>query len=329
MIQTVNFPISSYSIQQYGSWETLREKIYALGLDGIEAINDPYDSVPDFPDDLAAGFHMTFYVDWVDFWRQDEAKLLRKFGSWEMIEQIYGGRTPEDLLRHFQDDLAVGQRLKAPYMVFHVSDVSLEEGYTYRWLHTDTEVLDAAIEFINHLLWHVEPTFDFLIENQWWPGFKFTDPKLTEYILSRIEYPRVGIMLDTGHLMNANTKITTQADGIAWIMKNIAEHGVLSKRIYGLHFHQSVSGAYVRKHVGTLPLDFTDDYFSNFGVNYSHILQIDRHLPWTDPNCVKILDAVQPKYLTHELSSGPNRPQLAAVKRQLGTIRKGYERRRP
>ena len=78
--------------------------------------------------------------------------------------------------------------------------------------------------------------------------------------------------------------------------------------------------------VGTLPPEFTDDYFTNFGVNYGHILQIDRHLPWTDPNCVKILDAVQPKYLTHELSSGPNRPQLAAVKRQLGTIRKGYNR---
>ena len=209
-------------------------------------------------------------------------------------------------------------------MVFHVSDVSLEEGYTYKWLHSDMEVLDGAIDFINHLLWHVEPTFDFLVENQWWPGFRFTEPEKTEYLLSRIDYPRVGIMLDTGHLMNANTKICTQADGIAWIMKNIVEHGELSKRIYGLHFHQSVSGAYVRKHTGFLPPEFTDDYFHNFSISYPHVQRIDRHLPWTDPNCVKILDAVQPKYLTHELSYGPNRPQLAAVKRQLGTIRKGY-----
>ena len=324
MIQTVNFPISSYSIGRYGDWENLRKKIYALGLDGIEAINSPDEVVPDFPEDLVAGYHMTFFVDWVDFWRQDEVKLLHKFGSREMIERVYGGRTPEDLLRHFRNDLAVGQRLKTPYMVFHVSDVSLEEGYTYKWLHSDMEVLDGAIDFINHLLWKVEPTIDFLIENQWWPGFKFTDPKLTEYILSRIEYPRVGIMLDTGHLMNANTKLNTQAEGIAWIMKNIMEHGELAKRIYGLHFHQSLSGAYVRSHTGSVPPEFQGDYFEKFGINYSHILQIDRHMPWTDPNCVKILDTVQPKYLTHELSSGPNRPQLAAVKRQLGTIRKGY-----
>ena len=323
MIQTVNFPISNYSIAPYGSWEVLRQKVSALGLNGIEAINSSDESVPDFPDDLAAGYHMTFFVDWLDFWKQDEQKLLRKFGSWDVIEHIYSGRTPEDLLRHFREDLAVGQRLKTPYMVFHVSDVSLEEGYTYKWLHSDMEVLDGAIEFINHLLWHVEPTFDFLVENQWWPGFKFTDPKLTEYLLSRIDYPRVGIMLDTGHLMNANTKICTQADGIAWIQKNIAEHGELSKRIYGLHFHQSVSGAYVRKHTGSLPPEYSNSYFRNFQINYSHILKIDRHLPWTDPNCVKILDAVQPKYLTHELSYGPNRPLFAAVKRQLGTIRKG------
>jgi sugar phosphate isomerase/epimerase len=326
MIQTVNFPISSYSIGRYGDWENLRKKIYALGLDGIEAINSPDEVVPDFPEDLVAGYHMTFFVDWVDFWRQDEEKLLRKFGSWEMIGKVYGGRTPEDLLRHFRNDLAVGQRLKTPYMVFHVSDVSLEEGYTYRWLHTDTEVLDASIEFINHLLWKVEPTFDFLIENQWWPGFRFTDPKLTDYILSRIEYPRVGIMLDTGHLMNANTAIRTQADGIQWVLQNIGKHGALAKRIKGLHFHQSVSGAYVRSHTGSVPEEFTGDYFHDFAFCYPHIQAIDRHLPWTDPACVRILDAVQPEYLTHELSSRPNRPLLGSVKRQLGTIRKGYDR---
>ena len=324
MIQSVSFPISSYSIQPYGRWENLRKKIYALGLDGIEAIADPTDHVPDFPDDMASGFHMTFYVDWLDFWRQDEARLLRKFGSWEMIEKIYGGKTPEDLLRHFQEDLAVGQRLRSPYMVFHVSDVSMEENYTYRWEHTDHEVLDGAIEFINRLFRHAAPTFDLLLENQWWPGFRFTEPEKTEYLLAHIEYPRVGIMLDTGHLMNANPAIRNQAEGIAWILENLAKHGELAKRVCGLHFHQSVSGAYVRKHTGFLPPEYSDDYFQNFGICYAHIQRIDRHLPWTDPNCVRILDAVQPTYLTPDLSSGPNRPLLGAVKRQLHTIQKGY-----
>ena len=328
MIQTVNFPISSYCIKPYGSWENLREKVRALGLDGIEAIVDPDDLAQDFPADLAAGYHMVFYPDWVDFWRQDEEKLLRKFGSWEMIDKIYRGTKPEDLLKQFQWDLAYGQNLHTPYMVFHVSDVSLEEGYTYRWLHTNREVLDAAIEFINVLLKDAEPTFDFLVENQWWPGFTFTDPAETEYLLSRIDYPRVGIMLDTGHLMNANTAVRNQAEGVDWIISNINNHGELASRIRGLHFHQSVSGAYVRTHKGKLPTLFNNDYFHDFGVSYPHIQSIDRHLPWTDPECVRILDAVEPQYLTHELSSRPNRPLFTSLKRQLATIRKGCEQRR-
>ena len=324
MIQSVNFPISQYCIQSYGGWESLREKVLALGLDGVEAIADPDDMDDAFPDDIASGYHLTFYPDWLDFWRQDEKKLLRKFGSWEMIGKIYRGTKPEDLLKQFQDDLAYGQKLRTPYMVFHVSDVSLEEGYTYKWLHTNREVLDSAIEFINHLLWKVEPTFDFLVENQWWPGFTFTEPAETEYLLSRIEYPRVGIMLDTGHLMNANTAIRNQAEGIDWILSNVGKHGELAKRICGVHFHQSVSGAYVRAHTGKVPDGFNGEYFHDFAYSYPHIQSIDRHLPWTDPDCVKILDAVQPKYLTHELSARKSRTLLASVKRQMTTIRKGY-----
>ncbi len=325
MILSVNFPISNSCIERYGSWEELRAQIDALGLNGVEAIADPDDLAADFPTDLASGYHMTFYPDWLDFWRQDEKRLLRKFGSWEMIEKIYRGRRPEDLLRQFKEDLALGQEtLHTPYMVFHVSDVSLEESYTYRWLHTDYEVLDGAIEFINHLLFGVEPTFDFLVENQWWPGFTFTEPEKTEYLLSRIDYPRVGIMLDTGHLMNANTAIRNQADGIEWILSNIAKHGSLAERVYGLHFHQSVSGDYVRVNTKGVPLGFGEDYFKDFATCYPHIQQIDRHRAWTNPGCVRIVDAIRPKYLTHELSSGPNRPLLSGVKRQMNLLKRGH-----
>ena len=325
MIQSTNFPLSKYCLQPYGSWEAVDEEVKSLGLDGLEVIADPDDLADDIPLSLVAGYHMTFYVDWVDFWRHDEEALMRKYRSWEEIESVYRGKQPEDLMRHFQDDLATAQRLKAPYLVFHVSDVSLEEGYTYRWLHTDQEVLDASIEFINELLRGVEPTFDFLVENQWWPGFTFTDPEKTEYLLSHIEYPRVGIMLDTGHLMNTNWKIKSQWDGIKYILEMIEKHGELSKSIYGLHFHQSMSGKYCKKNVGKVPDDFPLEYFQEFGRNYSHILQIDRHHPWTMEECVMILDRTQPKYLTHELTSSFYRKKTDSIRNQMRVIRRGYE----
>ena len=322
MIQSLNFPLSQYCIRPYGSWEALGKKVKALGLDGLEVIADPDDLAADVPLDLVAGYHLTFYPDWVDFWRQDEKALLGKFHSWEEVEKIYRGRRPEDLMAQFREDLALAQRLKAPYLVFHVSDVSLEEGYTYRWLHSDREVLDAAIDFANQLLKGVEPTFDFLVENQWWPGFTFTEPEKTEYLLKNIDYPRVGIMLDTGHLMSTNQRIRSQKQGIAYILEMIEKHGSLAERIQGLHFHQSLSGAYCRKNVGEVPPDFPEEYFTAFAVSYGHIQQIDRHRPWTEPRCAAIIHRAAPKYLTHELSSGYPGGQLGAVKRQLTTLRR-------
>ncbi len=322
MIQSMNFPLSQYCIRPWGSWEALGEKVEALGLDGLEVIADPDDLAEGIPLDLVAGYHLTFYPDWVDFWRHDEKALLRKFRSWEEVEKVYRGRRPEDLMAQFRTDLDLARRLKAPYLVFHVSDVSLEEGYTYRWLHSDREVLDAAADFANELLRGVEPTFDFLVENQWWPGFTFTEPEKTEYLLERIEYPRVGIMLDTGHLMNTNRRIRSQKEGATYILEMIGRHGALADSIKGLHFHQSLSGTYCRKNTGALPPDFPEEYFAAFAVSYGHIQRIDRHRPWTEPGCAAIIDRAKPEYLTHELSSGYPGGQLGALKRQLAALRR-------
>ena len=324
MIQSTNFPLSTYSVEPYGGWEEISNKVKEVGLDGLELIADPDNLADDIPLSLVAGYHMTFYVDWLDFWRQDEVALMHKYGSWETVNEVYRGTKPEDLLRHFREDLALGIRLKTPYMVFHVSDVSLEEGYTYRWLHSDMEVLDEAIEFINLLLDGVEPTFDFLVENQWWPGFKFTEPEKTEYLLSHIHYPRVGIMLDTGHLMNTNWKIKSQWDGVKYILSMIEKHGELSKSIYGLHFHQSLSGAYCRKAVGKLPEGFPLNYNDEFSRNYAHILQIDRHRPWRIEECAMIVGRAEPEYLTHEISSSVYHGKKYAIWRQQRKMRWGY-----
>ena len=89
--------------------------------------------------------------------------------------------------------------------------------------------------------------------------------------------------------------------------------------IRGLHFHQSVSGEYVRAHTGTVPADMPADYLEAFGPNYRHIQQIDRHEPWTDPDCARIIDRVRPAYLTHELAAW-GQAYLDALDVQLKTL---------
>ena len=93
--------------------------------------------------------------------------------------------------------------------------------------------------------------------------------------------------------------------------------------IRGMHFHQGVSGEYVRTHIGEVPKEIAESsYTDSFGPNYHHIQQIDRHLPWTDPGCVRIVDRVRPAYLTHELAAW-GREYLDALDTQLKALNSG------
>ena len=179
MLQSVNLPLCEDVLAPYGGPSGLRRELRELGLDGVEGIWGGVEIPADFPKDLLTGYHLTFFPDWLDFYREDHAALRRKFGTLDAAWQFYGGKGPETLLKLYREDLARARSLGARYVVFHVSDVSIEETYTYRWLHTDEEVLDASAEIINALLKGIAPDFDFLVENQWWAGFTFTEPEKT------------------------------------------------------------------------------------------------------------------------------------------------------
>ena len=241
----------------------------------------------------------------------------------ETAKRFYGGWGRDTLLELYRADLDRAVQLGAEYVVFHVSDVSIEEGYTYRWLHTNEEVIDSAAEAVNALLdgqdWH----FDFLMENQWWPGFTFLEPKETARLLERVHYHRRGILLDTGHLMNTNTKLRTQAEGAAYIRAMTEQHGSLAREIRGIHLHQSLSGAYVRNHTGSLPGNLPEDYMARYSVNYGHIQRIDQHLPWSDPAIIPVLAQINPKYVTHELSCGNRQQRWDAVCQQRELLLRG------
>ncbi|MGI6028894.1 MAG: TIM barrel protein [Candidatus Heteroscillospira sp.] len=322
MKQNINLPLCASALEEYGGPEGLRKHLHVLGC-GVEGIWCGENIPAEFPADLLNGYHLTFFPDWLDFYREDRAALKRKFGDLEAAWDFYGGCNPEVLLCAYRADLERAAELGAGYVVFHVSDVSIEEGYSYRWLHTHEAVIDASVEIINELLKNTAPDFDFLVENQWWPGFTFTDPALTARLLDGIAYPRKGIMLDTGHLMNCNQTIATQADGLRYIRKMLSRHGELGRMVRGIHLHQSVSGAYVRSHTGALPEEFSGNYTQRFCRSYAHIQQIDRHLPWTEPAIADLVDEIAPEYLTHELSASNRNTRHQAVSKQIDTLKRG------
>ena len=320
MFQLISLPLDRGTLSEYGSWQELRQEVHSLGCHGIEAVWGGDEIPGDFPKDLVVGYHMTFYPDWLDFYREDKPALLRKFGSLDNAREFYGGWGPDRMLEIYREDLARAKALGASYLVFHVSDVSLEEGYTYRWLHTHKEVLEASAEIVNRLLDGEDGRFDFLMENQWWPGFTMTDPEQTAYLLELVRYPKKGILLDTGHLMNANPGLQTQAEGAAYIHRVLDAHGPLCRYIRGVHLHQSLSGAYVKAHTGRISEDFPSDYLQQFTVSYRHIQQIDQHRPWTDDAVRPLVERIHPAYLTHELSVANRAARRQTVAEQGGTL---------
>lgn len=307
MLQTVSMPLQRAVLAEFGSWENVGRRLAGLGVDGLEGIWCGEDFGPDLAvlKSLVHGYHLTFFPDWLDFYREDKAALRRKFGSWERAESFYGGWGGGHLLEIYRQDLARARALGAQYVVFHVSDVSLEEGQTYRWLHSNEEVIDAALEVINRLLGDIDQAdFDFLVENQWWPGFTFTEPAQTERLLAGIGYPRKGIMLDFGHLMNTNWELRDEAEGAAYVQAMLERHGELAAYVRGVHLHQSLSGAYAKAHTGRLPDYWPEDYLKRWQVSYSQVMEIDQHRPWSSPAVLPVLERLSPAYLTHELRDG-------------------------
>lgn len=325
MLESISFPVNAQSMAEYEDAGELLRACRALGCDGVEAIWGGDAVIDALPAAVVTGYHLLFYADWLDFWRGDEQALLRKFGSWEAVVAFYGGEDRRALLAQYRADLDRAKRLGARYVVLHVSDVSIEEGYTYRWLHTDRDVLDAAIELANLLFSGERYSFALLLENQWWPGFTFTSPQQTAYLLDGICYPNKGILLDTGHLMNTNPSLRTQRDGLAYLQQKLDEHGDLKRYIRGVHLHQSCSGAYVRAHTGYLPKSLQGEYMDRFREGYKHILQIDCHQPWTQPEIASLVARISPEFLTHELACANRAERERAVAVQKETLWKGAQ----
>lgn len=315
MYRLINAVSENSILSQYENSAALEAYYRSCGCDGLEVIRCGEDDRKIVTPDMVVGCHLVFYSDWVDFWYGRQDRLDHKFGSPEVVRQMYMTDCREGFIAQFKADMDYARQMGAKYAVFHVSDVSVDEGWSYKWEHSDREVIDASIELLNICTDGEDYDFELLLENLWWKGFSFTDPALTEYMLDRVHYPKKGIMLDTGHLMNANTAIRSQAEGCEFIHRCLDEHGELSRYIRGMHLHQSVSGAYVEQAIKSPP-PHDPDYFRSFAESYDHILTIDTHKPFTDPAVRSVVERISPEYLTHEISAGSDEEKAGFVRLQ-------------
>lgn len=301
MYRMMNMTDVQEDMERFRDDHELKEYCRMLGLDGIEyqkVMNEG--GVQDTS--LIYGVHLSSLYSWVDFWRGNEDAILKEYGNWETIEQYYGGRNKEAVYVKTKRELDYAKEIGAKYVVYHICEVRLEDVYYRKFPYSDEEVVDTAAEIINEMLDGADYEFDFLMENLWWPGLNLQNPEVTGRLLEKVHYPKKGIMLDTGHLMNANWNLRTQDEAADYIMDILEKHKQYLPYIKGMHLNASLSGEFVSAHHKEQHL-LKENYWERWGDTFGVIFQTDQHQPFTAKRVLDIIEKVQPEYLTYELIS--------------------------
>ena len=294
MLQLVNLSNDISDVQMLRNDANVLEKLFLeRGLDGMELmLCQPWNSQL-YRREWVHGVHLRFWPNWLDFWRGRKAELLQQFGDEAGIAAFYGGATPQEWLEVCRQNLRAASNAGAKYAVLHVSHSRMSEVYTRKFSATHREVIEAAIEVVNALAPDIPEEMELLFENLWWPGLTLREPELVACLLEGVRHARVGLMLDTGHLMNTNPDLRHEEEAIAYVLATLKNLGSYRRSVRGIHLHQSLSGAYVKKcRTSSDGRDLADVM--------SHILRVDEHRPFTSPEVQRIIEYVEPAYLVHE-----------------------------
>lgn len=301
---SMNMPLYDDMGTRFTDRDDLENYYHALGLNGVEAIlaDHPEEAIRLIRPGIMNGQHLYFSLFWVDWWHRDFACLDRMFGSRSRWMDYYGGADRERLLDIYRKELAFARDMGASYVVFHVSEASLQESFSFRFSHTDREVMEASLEVINTLLDEEDYPFDFLVENLWWPGLNLRDTELTAWMLGEIHSDKKGIMLDTGHYMNAVGTVRTEDEGVACLMDlaDTYEKAGLLSLFKGVHLHQSLSGSHIQAlRRGEIPCPDLE-FDALFSEAYRNTCVIDEHRPFETGAVVPFLEKIDPQYITFE-----------------------------
>lgn len=269
------------------------------GMDGLELLLYEDGLPAALPQGSLLGVHLTYFPSWVPFWRSDVARLESDYGSLSAAHEAFGCRDRTGLARLYRRQLDLAARLNAEYVVFHVAEASPQETVSYKFRYSSEQVIQSALEVIGMVLAGRDDPFYFLVENLWWPGFTFTDPRLTRLLLDGIPCRHKGIMLDIGHLMHTNRALNALPEASRYISDMIALHGPLARFIRGVHLHQTLSGRYAEQMLRQ-DIRLSGSGFEQLMASYRHIMAIDAHRPYLDASIVPVLKQIAPDFLVYE-----------------------------
>lgn len=303
-------------------WNNARRILEGEGFDGFELYPVGEHAWELIPEGLIIGLHLRFFPILRPFWIGDKRRLLEIFGDEETVAAFYGGPTRESLVAVYCRQLALAAQLGCEYVVFHLAQSEFDYIYNWQFPWNWRETIDICAELITEALADSPFTGELLLENLWWPGsFRAVHPEEIDYALSRIAYPRTGVVLDTGHLLNTNQEIVSEADGIEFLIRAVESLGEARKAIRGVHLTRSLSAEYVTKTFQASPPSLSrGTFWDRYHQAIEHVNLIDQHDPFEDPAIAGLFDVIDPAYVTYEFGYASRGEWLDKIFRQRNAM---------
>lgn len=293
-----NYPVIDWyekELQLMG--QSLGEYVASMKLDGIEQLIYDNNMILKYKESTI-GVHLEYWSYWIDFWWNNQQRLDYIFESNEEKKHYYKAQNIYEWIEYIKKNITLALNLKPQYLVWHVSEANVQEIFTYNFYYNDRQVLLATSEVFNEVAKIIPDNVLILFENLWWPGLRLNSMENVVYFFEKLKHNNVGIMLDTGHLMNTNINLTSELEASIFIKDIVNNLGSFASLIKGVHLNCSLSGQYQKKFIEQ---QFKFCEFDKHRL-WEHIIKIDKHEIFQTKAPSFLIDYIQPQYVVHELA---------------------------
>lgn len=283
--------------------QALRSMLKEKNLDGVEMF--VWDSKLDNSAFKAetVGVHLRFWPTWLPIYEN----RVGYTGKHKQLAENPGGTVSfSEWLEQIKDNVRAALRLEPEYLVWHVADCTVPECFSFQFRHSSMDVLRATVDIVPEIFAEVPSNVAILFENLWWPGLNLLNNRETEWFFNQLADRNVGIILDTGHLLNTDCTATREEESIQVLVKKVRAMGELRQLIKGMHLNLSISAEYRQGRRWQVKESYTPQEIGR------HIGSIDQHRGFSNPALAEVIELVQPEYINNELLFS-NREQLSLL----------------
>lgn len=309
-----------------GEWEGLKKYIDASQADGVELLLGYEPASDAIPKELIKSVHLPFWITWLDVWRKGEVGLKAYFPPMSNEDILYccGGKNQKEMVAAQKKLWELAAIYKPKQAVMHASHVELEHAFTRKFTYTNEDVLKCFAELMNQTSQEFsdgEPPCVIGIENLWWPGLNFESSSLTDDFAASLNFDKWNLVLDTGHLMNTNTKLRCEDEAVDFVLEKLSQLSEdIRKRIQSIHLNLSLSGQYHLDQLKTgLPANWENLSCSErYNLARNYVLKIDQHLPFQTKRVKEIVGLLNPHTVVHEFIASTMDEYNDFLKQQMG-----------